>query len=141
MMVSIFMPCGDFWMHLGYKLHVTPQMEGDLEEYPTTFVMRRGPKNSVLKGYAGRTGGHAVFMFHGFLTNLLNWTVLSVVLSQVPPQETKEYYALVGMQVLTTVFGLSMLLNSLMGTFSGKSEGGKQHGQQGFTGQKAEKVE
>ena len=80
---SCFLPYGDFIVDIGYKMFVTPHTKGSQELYPEHYVMRMG--RSQLKGYKGKVGGHLILMFNGFITTVVNWVLLVIVLRYFTP--------------------------------------------------------
>ena len=87
--------------------------------------MRIAPDN--LKSYNSRIGGHFILMLNGFITIVINWVLLVVVLiyftpAVIPyawngtqPQSAYEfYYSVVVMHlVATSVMGTNMIMRSL----------------------------
>jgi len=90
--------------------------------------MRRG--STKLKAYKGRIGGHTVLMLNGFLTVLINWILLIIVLTfftpaifpSVDPSLAVEsqsayvfYYSIVFLHFFcTTIILISMLIRSIL---------------------------
>jgi len=58
-------------------------MTGSQELYPERYVMRKGL--SQMKNYKGTYGGHIVLMFNGFITTVVNWVLLVIVLKYFTP--------------------------------------------------------
>lgn len=58
-------------------------MTGSQELYPERYVMRKG--FSKMKNYNGTYGGHLVLMFNGFITTVVNWLLLVIVLKYFTP--------------------------------------------------------
>ena len=85
-----------------------------------------------LKGYTGRYGGHFVLMVNGFLTLVVNWILLVIVLVPFTPavyfyemdQEILFFLVLCYLTVLchfvvVTVMVYSMLIRSLVCPYRG----------------------
>lgn len=80
------MPYGEFFVDVGYKMYAKPEQNGHQEPYPVSFEMTLAqPQDSKFKSYKGRVGGHFILMFNGFLTTLINWVLLVVVMIEFTP--------------------------------------------------------
>ena len=64
-------------------MFVNREQPGCQELYPENYVMRYG--QTQLKGYSGRIGGHFILMFNGWLTVIINWILLVIVLIYFTP--------------------------------------------------------
>ncbi len=64
-------------------MYATKEQAGTHELYPVNYAMLAAPTR--LKSYTGAIGGHFVLMFNGFLTVLINWILLVVVLIYFTP--------------------------------------------------------
>ena len=120
----VFLPYGEFFVDCGYKMFCKPEDEGEQEPYPQSFEILVAKKH--YKSYKGRIGGHTLLMFNGWLTTVINWILLIVVLSDFTPAVFPRqgevagssyvfYYGVVVVHlVATTWLSISMVLRSCM---------------------------